>query len=203
MTTESGRPRRRLREDERRAQILQATIAVVAEEGYPAASLGRIADRAGVAKGLLSHYFADKDDLMEQAVKVTAGAIRDSVAAELDLGQRVPDVMRSALRRAAALGVTHGAELKAIDRIVRNLHGPDGAPRLGPAVYEETYRLQETLFRRGQEEGSLRPFDTRVMAVTYQAAVDMMIAYLDANPGTDPAAYADALADILFTGVTA
>lgn len=202
MTTENARPRRRLPEDERRAQILRATIAVVAEDGYPAASLGRIADRAGVAKGLLSHYFADKDDLMEQAVKVTAGAIRDSVAAELDLKQRVPDVMRSALRRAAALGVTHGAELKAIDRIVRNLHGPDGTPRLGPAVYEETYRLQETLFRRGQEEGSLRPFDTRVMAVTYQAAVDMMIAYLDANPGTDPVAYADALAEILLTGVT-
>ncbi len=32
---------------------------------------------------------------------------------------------------------------------------------------------------------------TRVMAVTYQGAIDTMLAYLDAHPDTDPTAYAE------------
>lgn len=54
---------------------------------------------------------------------------------------------------------------------------------------------------RGQQEGSLRDFDTRVMAVTYQGAVDTMIAYLDAHPEADAHAYADALTDLLLRAI--
>lgn len=197
-----GKRRRRLGEDERREQILRATVAVVADDGYTAASIGRIAERAGVSKGLVFHYFADKGDLMEQTVKVTAAAIRETVAAELDLSAPVTDVIRAAIRRAAALTTTHRTELNAVDRITRNLRAPDGTPRLDLTVYEETYRAQEELFRRGQAEGSLRPFDTRVMAVTYQGAIDMMLGYLEAYPDTDVARYADELADLLLAGMT-
>jgi hypothetical protein len=84
---------------------------------------------------------------------------------------------------------------------VRNLRRGDGTPRLTLDVYEETYRAQESLFRRGQAEGTLREFDTRVMAITYQGAIDMMLAYLDTNPDIDPGSYADKLADILLGGI--
>lgn len=39
------------------------------------------------------------------------------------------------------------------------------------------------------------------MAVTYQGAVDTMIAYLHAHPETDAHPYADALADLLLNAI--
>ena len=176
---------------------------MVAARGYDGASMVRIAEHAEVSKGLISHYFADKDDLMATTVLVTATAIRDSIAAELDLSAPVPEVIRAATRRVATLNVTHRDELTALNQITQNLRGPDGARRFSLADYEETYRQQETLFARGQAQGSLRPFDTRIMAVTYQGALDTMLAYAEAHPGTDLDRYADALADILLAGITA
>ncbi|WP_028927784.1 TetR family transcriptional regulator [Pseudonocardia acaciae] len=195
-----SRPRERLGEERRREQIIRATLEVVSERGYEYASLAHIARAAGVSKGLVSHYFGTKDDLMATAARVTMTELRDAVASELDLTAPVPDVIRSALRHAAQLGRTHSTEFRALTRITHNLRGPDGLPRLTLADYEDTYRAQEMLFRRGQEEGTLRGFDTRVMAVTYQGAIDMMLAYLDEHPDIDPVHYADALADILLAG---
>ncbi|MEV4421525.1 TetR/AcrR family transcriptional regulator [Patulibacter sp. NPDC049589] len=194
-------PRRRLGEDVRRAQIIRATILVVAEGGFDGASANAIAARAGVSKGLLWRYFADKHDLMRQAVIGTVEALRDAIAAELDLTAPVPDVIRAAIRRAAALSGTHREELRAVNQIIHSLRTADGSPAFDLGDYEGTYLAQETLFRRGQEEGSLRPFDTRVMAVTYQGAIDAMLAYVDSHPQVDVGAYADALADVLLAGM--
>ena len=197
----TGRRRRRLSEDERREQIIRGCVQVLACEGYRNASLARIAQAAGVSKGLVSHYFSDKETLMEQTAIATVAYLRAEVGSAIDLTAEVPDVLRSAVHYASQLRRTHSRELRAVDQIAHNLRHPDGAPRLDLRAYEETYRAQERLFQRGQQEGSLRDFDTRVMAVTYQGAVDTMIAYLDAHPETDAHAYADALADILLNAI--
>ncbi|MGG7575840.1 TetR/AcrR family transcriptional regulator [Streptomyces sirii] len=200
-TSASGARRQRLDEDQRRAQIITAAVEELADQGYDGLSLTRVAKRAGVSKGLIWHYFAGKDDLMESTAKATMTTIRGRIANSLDLAEPVPDIIRAALRRAAALNLTHRVELTALNRIVHNLRQPDGTPHLTLDAYEETYQAQESLFRRGQAEGSLRDFDTRVMAITYQGAIDMMLGYLGSNPGIDPEDYADKLADILLTGI--
>ncbi|WP_411144814.1 TetR/AcrR family transcriptional regulator [Streptomyces sp. x-80] len=196
-----GARRQRLDEDRRRAQIITAAVEELAERGYDGLSLTRVAARAGVSKGLVWHYFAGKDDLMESTAKATMTVIRGRIADSLDLTAPVPDILRAALRRAASLSVTHRVEMTALNHITHNLRHPDGTPRLTVDTYEETYQAEESLFRRGQAEGTLRDFDVRVMAVTYQGAIDMMLGYLDAHPGIDPDDYAGKLADILLTGI--
>lgn len=49
---------------EKRKQILDAAIRVFADHGYHGARVGDIAEDAGVAHGLLYHYFASKDDVL-------------------------------------------------------------------------------------------------------------------------------------------
>jgi hypothetical protein len=139
---------------------------------------------------------------MRQAVFVTVGAITQAMVAELDLSAPVPEVIRSAIRRAARLSQTHRDELAALNQITRAQRAPDGTPAFSLRDYEGLYQGQEALFRRGQAEGSLRPFDTRVMAVTYQGAIDTMLAYIDSHPGTDADQHATALADILLAGMS-
>ncbi|MBO0803625.1 MAG: TetR family transcriptional regulator [Nocardiopsaceae bacterium] len=198
MTT---RQRQRLSEAERRAQILRATIAVVAAHGLDGASTNLIAEQARVSKGLIWHYFADKNDLMKQAVLAALAEIQRKIAAELDLSMPVPDLLRSAIRWVAAWSTANRAVLTATNQIARNLRLPDGTPAFSLADYEELYQLQEALFRRGQEEGWFREFDTRVMAVTYQGAVDAMLGYFESHPDVDTDRYATTLADILLAAM--
>src|SRR5258708_36343844 len=60
-------PRRRLtREDKRRsnqARILQAARKVCAQHGYHGATIGEIADEAGLSNGAVYYNFANKEDL--------------------------------------------------------------------------------------------------------------------------------------------
>jgi AcrR family transcriptional regulator len=197
----SERRRRRLGEDERREQIIGGCVEVLASEGYRNASLARIAQAAGVSKGLISHYFGDRETLMEQTAIAIVAHMRSEVGAAVDLTAEVPEILRAAIRYASQVRQTHSRELRAVDQIAHNLRRADGAPRLDLTAYEDTYQAQEQLLMRGQQEGSLRDFDARVMAVTYQGAVDTMIAYLDAHPEADAYAYADALTDLLLRAI--
>jgi AcrR family transcriptional regulator len=182
---------------------MEAAVHEVVDCGYEGASLTRIAARADVAKGLVWRYFAGKDDLMESTAKATMEAMRETIVESLDMDQPVPDIIRAALRLAAGQVLTRRNELIALNRIVHNLHGLDGADRVTADFYEETYLGQEQLFRRGQAEGSLGDFDARVMAVTYQGSIDVMLDYLGAHPDVDPRAYAATLAEILLGGMQA
>ena len=55
---------RSIAQADKRKRILDAAIRVFAEHGYHGARVGDIAEDAGVAHGLLYHYFASKDDVL-------------------------------------------------------------------------------------------------------------------------------------------
>ncbi|MGI5218618.1 TetR/AcrR family transcriptional regulator [Nocardia sp. CA-290969] len=61
--------RRRLEPDERRAQILAKAIDMFGERPYAAVSTAELAQRAGVARGLINHYFGNKRDLYLAVVR--------------------------------------------------------------------------------------------------------------------------------------
>ena len=60
--------------DARRADILAAARGVIAAEGYAGATVRRVAQAAGCSTGVLTYYFAGKDDLI--------GAVVDDLFAE-------------------------------------------------------------------------------------------------------------------------
>lgn len=69
---------RRSMVQERRAEILRALEDVVREEGYEAATLERVAARAGVQRTLIRHYFGNRDALIDAAlVHITGKYQRD------------------------------------------------------------------------------------------------------------------------------
>lgn len=81
---------RRLEPDERREQILECAVRLFGERPYAAVSTTEIALEAGVARGLLNHYFGTKRDLYLEVVRrmvlmpdmfgeVTAGTVEERV----------------------------------------------------------------------------------------------------------------------------
>jgi TetR/AcrR family transcriptional regulator, fatty acid metabolism regulator protein len=56
---------------DRRRDLLDAAVRVFARKGFRAARVGDIAEEAGVAHGLLYHYFKSKDDVLETIFRET------------------------------------------------------------------------------------------------------------------------------------
>lgn len=196
------RRRQRLGAEQRREQIMAATVVVLARSGFQGTSADAIAQEAEVSKGLLWHYFGSQDELFAETARRTLLVLRGAVGSGIDLTAPVPELVRAAVRGAASLRHTHAAERRAMREILANLRTPDGRDVLTLDDYDDTYAAQEAIFRRGQEEGDLRPdLDPRLLAVTYQGSVDSMLAYLDAHPEVDEAAYAELVADVLLGGM--
>jgi AcrR family transcriptional regulator len=196
--------RQRLSSQERREQLMAAAVEVLAERGYRGATADAIARRAGVSKGLLWHYFADLDELMEMTARRTLEKLSTAAGAVIDLTAPAPDVIRAAVHAAAGLRITHGAERIAMREIVSNLRDTDGQLRLSHQDMEDLYAAQEEIFRRGQREGDFRDsLDPRILAVTYQGAVDGMLGYLDAHPEVDAERHAETVAEVLLGGMVA
>jgi TetR/AcrR family transcriptional regulator, fatty acid metabolism regulator protein len=64
------KPRRRtLPPEERRRQIIDAVLRVVAEHGVPNTTISRVAEAAGVAQGTLYLHFRDRTDMLMAALE--------------------------------------------------------------------------------------------------------------------------------------
>jgi TetR/AcrR family fatty acid metabolism transcriptional regulator len=56
---------------DRRRELLDAAVRVFARKGFRAARVGDIAEEAGVAHGLLYHYFRSKEEVLETIFRET------------------------------------------------------------------------------------------------------------------------------------
>ncbi|MGH3065033.1 MAG: TetR/AcrR family transcriptional regulator [Gaiellaceae bacterium] len=76
---------------EKRKLILDAAIRVFAEHGYHGSRVGDIAEDAGVAHGLLYHYFASKDDVLRTIFAENWGALLTRFRAVEAAAEPAPD----------------------------------------------------------------------------------------------------------------
>src|SRR6478735_1750105 len=93
--TPDTRPRSsRLPRHERRRQLLDAALEVFVSQGYHAAAMDEIAERAGVSKPVLYQHFPGKLELylalLDESVDTLLDAMRDALGSNLeDPKQRV------------------------------------------------------------------------------------------------------------------
>lgn len=66
--------------DERREELAESVWRVVARDGLEGATIRGIAAETGWSAGALAHYFADKDDILESALRIAY----DRIAARWD-----------------------------------------------------------------------------------------------------------------------
>jgi DNA-binding transcriptional regulator YbjK len=88
----------RQRDPHRRDRIVEAAVAVIAEDGLDALTHRAAAAQAGVPLGSTTYYFADLDELLDAAVRLVAErnvqrlrAWADSLPAEPDLSTELAE----------------------------------------------------------------------------------------------------------------
>jgi AcrR family transcriptional regulator len=65
----------------RREELVEATWRVIARAGMVGATMREIAREAGVSTGILAHYFADKEDLLGHALRLSHRRVYERIHA--------------------------------------------------------------------------------------------------------------------------
>lgn len=136
--TKTGKQERRNRDQ----NVMEAAITVMSERGYAATSVQEIADRVGVLKGSLYHYFSSKEELLFR-VLTESHAQADKIAEEVRALQLDPlGELSEFLRRECLWFLTH------IDRA--NIYFTETKQLTGDR-YRETQRMGKHFVKQLQD----------------------------------------------------
>jgi TetR/AcrR family transcriptional regulator, fatty acid metabolism regulator protein len=171
---------------DKRRLILDAAVRVFARQGFHACRVADIADDAGVAYGLVYHYFASKDEILDTLFLERWNVMLETIKAvdERDLPAR------EKLQEIASFIVDsyrHDPDLmKVIIVEVTRAANSFGQTHLGQI--RQAYELIGEIVTAAQEQGSFKPeIDSRFAAMAFYGAIEQMLTgwIFDLLPGGD------------------
>ncbi len=160
------------REGDRRRTILRAAIDVFARKGYHGCRIADVAREAGVAYGLVYHYFKNKDELLETVFETGwsgfVARMRSVAESEGSLEEKVRGVTHVAFE---AYRVDPRAVKVLILEIARS---PAGSRVNRQTAFTDMIRLSAEMFSRAQAAGELRAdMDPLLAASVLFGAIEM------------------------------
>jgi len=139
---------------EKRLKILEASIHVFARQGFTAGRISDIADQAGVAHGLVYHYFESKEAILDELFSERWELLVDMIAHTAD--EEIP--ARDKLARVAQFIVDsyrYDSDLMKVI-IVEVTRAVNTFGKTHLEEIREAYDLIGEIVRRGQKAGELR-----------------------------------------------
>lgn len=143
---------RSIASEEKRKRLLDAAVKVFARTGYHGSRVGDIAGEAGVAHGLLYHYFASKEAVLQTIFRENWGELlerfRAVEAADEPAGEKLEGIAKILLR-------TWRNDPDLVTVMVREVAR---SPLLEGQVVEvrEAFAIVQRVIEQGQRDGSFR-----------------------------------------------
>ena len=159
---------------DRRRAILDAAVRVFARQGFHACRVSDIADEAGVAYGLLYHYFPSKDDVLS-TLFLERWRVMLEMIREVD-AQPIP--AREKLGAIAAFIIdsyAHDPDLmKVIIVEVTRAANSFGQTHLGQI--REAYRMIAEIVTKAQQDGVFKSqIDAQFAAMAFYGAIEQVL----------------------------
>ena len=159
-------------QEDKRRLILDAAVHVFAQKGYHTSRVGDIAEEAGVAHGLLYHYFRSKEELLETIVRETWRDVLDAVRVveETDETAReqlagVAKILLRAWRRDPDLVRVLVREVIRSATLQRQI-----------VEIDQAFASLERIIANGQEEGEFRAdVDPRMVSYVFYGALEEIL----------------------------
>ena len=160
---------------DKRRQILDAAIRVFARQGFHACRVSDIADEAGVAYGLVYHYFGSKEEILNTLFTERWQIMLDAIA-EIDKQQETP--AREKLYAIASFIVDsyrHDPDLMKVIIVevtrAANSFGQTHLPKI-----REAYELIANIVAKAQEEGAFKDTITpEFAAMAFYGAIEQVL----------------------------
>jgi TetR/AcrR family fatty acid metabolism transcriptional regulator len=157
---------------EKRQLLLDAAVRVFAEKGYHAARVGDIAEEAGVAYGLLYHYFRSKDEVLETIFRTTWTNMIGTVESIAETGEPARDQLRKVTE---VILRTWRRDPDLVRVLVREV---TRSPQLQRQVDEIAAALRslQAIVESGQVAGEFRDdVDARLVSVIWYGALEEIL----------------------------
>jgi AcrR family transcriptional regulator len=179
--------------EERRNQLIDTALELFSEHGIEATRVSDIAQTAGVAQGLLYHYFPSKDALV-------AAIIQRHGPLELITGLLATPPDRPARETLLDLGMRvygFAQERRALLRLVaREIIWQPETRQMGFAIRGYALQMLGRYLQSRVEAGELRPHNSDVVGQTFVSSVLIVaIAELPADP------YISGAVDLILQGI--
>jgi TetR/AcrR family fatty acid metabolism transcriptional regulator len=145
---------------------------VFARKGFHGARVGDVASEAGVAHGLVYHYFSSKDELLETIFRETWAAL---LAAMREV-EESDDAAREQLRKVGAIVLRTWTRDPDLVRVLVNevTRGPQLQQEI--AEIRQAFQAIERIVAAGQRRGELREeLDPRLAAVVFYGALEEIL----------------------------
>jgi AcrR family transcriptional regulator len=159
---------------DKRKLILDAAVRVFARQGFHTCRVSDIADEAGVAYGLVYHYFQSKDQVLDTLFlsrwDVLLEAIRQTDALDLPAREKLEAIAGFIIE-----SYRHDPELmKVIIIEVTRAANTFGAAHLGKIT--EAYRLIGSVVEKAQASGEFRSeIPAEYAAMTFYGAIEQVL----------------------------
>jgi len=158
--------------EDKRRQLLDAAVRVFARKGFHASRVGDIAEEAGVAHGLLYHYFESKDQVLEAVFHENWSVLLARIANVEETDEPAADQ----LRHIATIVLRTWLHLPDVVRVVIREFGrsPELAERLGELT--QPIDAIQRVIERGVERGEFRKdVDPRFAAAVVYGSIDELL----------------------------
>ncbi|MBP1996940.1 TetR/AcrR family transcriptional regulator [Paenibacillus eucommiae] len=186
-------------EKARRAQIVECAIETIAEVGFTQASLGEIAKRAKISKGVISYHFANKEELLEQITIEYYIAWQSYIAPRIEAQKSPKEMLRVYIESNLAFVTENRKHVFAVIELVSKTITANGKLQFAAEHDEAVLVPIENILTQGMQEGIFREFtksSARVMALTIRNAIDGFTMELMRNPHLDVQEYTRELVTI-------
>ena len=158
--------------DDKSRRILDAAVRVFAAQGYEASRVGDVAKEAGVAYGLVYHYYASKDAVLEAVFREAWGRLLAAVALAEQTGEDAAEQLELVVKIVLRAWRDDPDLVRLLVReVTRNPHIQDELDEIGQA-----FAALERMVRRGQAEGTFRAdLDARLSAWMLYGALEEVL----------------------------
>lgn len=158
--------------EEKRRIILDAAVRVFAHKGFHTSRVGDIAEEAGVAHGLLYHYFSSKDEVLETIFRENWGILVERIHAVEESGEPAREQLRHV---AAILLRTWRHEPDVVRVLVREIvRSPEVGQRIDDL--EKPIDAIQRIVERGQQTGEFRAdLDSRLAGIVFYGGIDELL----------------------------
>ncbi|HET9242400.1 MAG TPA: TetR/AcrR family transcriptional regulator [Gaiella sp.] len=143
---------RSIAQEEKRRQILDAAVRVFARDGFHTSRVGDIAEEAGVAHGLLYHYFSSKDEVLQTVFRENWAQLLERFEAVEASDEPADEKLRGIVK---ILLRTWRNDPALVTVMVREV---GRSPQLATQVDDigRAFAVIERVIERGQSEGVFR-----------------------------------------------
>lgn len=182
----------------RQAEILRAAMAAFRARGYQATTLDDIADRLGVRKTALYHYFPDKDAILFACHQQSLSELSEHVAVARRTYASAADRLRHVVVEHVRVMTDSGEESPLAFEV------PALSPPLQQQVIKDRDRYERSLRRiiaQGVRSGEFRTVDPKIAVFVMLGAINWIARWYQPRGTVHPGALGQQFADQLLGGL--